>query len=118
MTIYFPDIYSGQSGMSFKGTQIAMVKAPQSTNYFNPDFNNAKSRAASVGAFFCAYHFLTQGNGSGQADYAFSKVGPNTPLMLDFEPTSGSNPTMADAQAFVTRYRALGGSLVLLYLPN
>ena len=118
MTIFFPDIYSGQAGMPFKGTQIAMVKATQGTNYKNPDYANAKARAASAGAFFCAYHWLMQGNGSAQADYAFSVVGASTPLMLDWEFVAGSNPGVADAQAFINRYRALGGIVVLIYLPK
>ena len=118
MTLFYPDIYSGQAGMSFKGTQIAMVKATQGTGYTNPDYQNAKTRAASAGAHFCAYHFLTQGNGSAQADHAFSVVGKSVSLMLDWESTPGSNPGVADAQAFVTRYKALGGTIVLNYLPH
>ena len=50
MTIFFPDIYSGQAGMSFKGAPIALVKATQGTGYTNPDYFNAKARAARDGA--------------------------------------------------------------------
>src|ERR1700750_2810004 len=107
MTIFYPDIYSGQAGMSFKGTLIAMVKATQGTGYTNPDYSNAKARAARDGAFFGAYHFLTQGNGSGQADHCFAVVGRATPLMLDWETTTNSIPGVADAKAFVTRYKQL-----------
>ena len=118
MTLFYPDIFSGQAGMSFKGTPIAMVKATQGTGYTNPDYNNAKARAAANGAYFCAYHFLTQGNGAAQADHCFSVVGKGTTLMLDWEFTPGSNPGVADAQAFLTRYWALGGTCVLNYLPH
>jgi GH25 family lysozyme M1 (1,4-beta-N-acetylmuramidase) len=118
MTLFYPDIYSGQAGMSFKGTLIAVVKATQGTGYTNPDYVKAKARAAANGTYFCAYHFLTQGNGSAQADHAFSVVGAGTSLMLDWESTPGSNPGVADAQAFVTRYKALGGTVVLNYLPH
>lgn len=118
MTIFYADVASFQTGFPFTGMPVAMVKATQSTNYTNPDYTPAKSRAASAGAYFCAYHFLTAGNGAGQANYAFSKVGKSTPLMLDWETTAGSNPTVQDAKAFVTQYKALGGKVVLLYLPH
>lgn len=118
MTLFYPDIYSGQAQMSFKGSAVAMVKATQGTGYTNPDYWNAKARAAAVGATFCAYHFLTEGNGEGQADYAFSIVGKGISLMIDWEVTNDSNPSVADAQNFVSRYKALGGTIVLNYLPH
>lgn len=117
MTIFYPDIYSGQAGMSFSGTRIAMVKATQGTGYTNPDYAAAKGRAASASSYFAAYHFLQQGNGSGQAQHCFSVVGKGIPLMLDFEPTSGSSPTIGDATSFVDAYRSLGGILYLNYFP-
>jgi len=119
MTLFYPDVYSGQAGISFKGAPIAMVKATQGTGYTNPDYAAAQVRARAAGAFFCAYHWLMQGNGSAQADYAFSVVGKNTPLMLDWEFVAGSNPGVADAQAFINRWEALGGMpVVLIYLPH
>ena len=117
MTIFYPDVYSGQAGISFHGAPIAMVKATQGTGYVNPDYSPAKSRAASAGAFFCGYHFLEAGNGSGQAQHAFSVAGKGVPLMVDFEP-SNTKPSMADAEAFIDEYRKLGGTVHLLYFPH
>lgn len=121
MTLYYPDVSGYQAGVSFAGVPIAMVKATEGTDLTNSDFAPAKARAKSAGAYFCAYHFLREGNAVAQAQYAHSVVG-STPLMLDMEQealASGtSNPTVQDAADFVTEYRALGGVVYLLYLPK
>jgi peptidoglycan hydrolase-like protein with peptidoglycan-binding domain len=124
MTIFYPDVSSYQTGISFAGCVIAMVKATENTNYRNPDYSAAKTRAASAGAYFCAYHFLHAGNGVGQAQYAFGLVGAGVPLMIDFEPAYNANgtiasaPQLSDAVAFINEYRSLGGTVYLLYLPH
>jgi peptidoglycan hydrolase-like protein with peptidoglycan-binding domain len=124
MTIFYPDVSSYQTGISFAGCVIAMVKATENTNYTNPDYADAKKRAASAGAYFCAYHFLHAGNGAGQASYAFGVVGVGVPLMIDCEPaynadgTIASAPQVSDCADFITQYRALGGTVYLLYLPH
>jgi hypothetical protein len=121
MTIFYPDVASFQAGVSFSGAPIAMVKATEGTDYTNPDYGPAKIRAKQAGAFFCAYHFLRAGNGAAQANHAFSVVG-STPLMLDMETETlngvTSKPSVTDAAAFVSQYRALGGVIHLLYLPR
>ena len=124
MTIFYPDVSSYQTGISFTGCVIAVAKATEGTGYTNPDYASAKVRAANAGAFFCAYHFLHAGNGAGQATHAFSVVGSNVPLMIDFEPEYNANGTIAsapqvtDAVDFINEYRSLGGKTYLLYLPH
>jgi peptidoglycan hydrolase-like protein with peptidoglycan-binding domain len=124
MTIFYPDVADYQAGISFSGCVIAMVKATENNDYTNPDYAAAKVRAANAGAYFCAYHFLHTGNGAGQAGYAYSRVGSGIPLMIDCEPTYNSNGTIAsapqisDAVDFINEYRALGGTVHLLYLPH
>jgi peptidoglycan hydrolase-like protein with peptidoglycan-binding domain/GH25 family lysozyme M1 (1,4-beta-N-acetylmuramidase) len=124
MTIFYPDVSSYQTGISFAGCVIAMAKATESTGYTNPDYASAKVRAAGAGAYFCAYHFLHEGNGAGQASYAHGVVGSDVPLMIDFEPaynpngTIASAPQVSDAVDFINEYRALGGKTYLLYLPH
>jgi peptidoglycan hydrolase-like protein with peptidoglycan-binding domain len=124
MTIFYPDVSSYQTGISFAGCVIAMVKATEGTGYTNPDYAAAKGRAADADAYFCAYHFLRAGNGAGQASYAHSVVGSDIPLMIDFEPeynadgTIASAPQVSDAVDFINEYRALGGKTYLLYLPH
>lgn len=117
MTIYFPDISGFQAGVSLHGAPAVLVKATEGTGWFNPDYQPAKTRAAKSGTFFCAYHFLHRGNTVAQARYAYSHAG-QTPLMVDFEPTSGSNPQIADAVAFINEYRRQGGVTYLVYLPQ
>jgi len=124
MTIFYPDVSSYQSGISFAGCVIAVAKATEGTGYTNPDYAPAKARAADAGAYFCAYHFLHEGNGAGQASYAHGVVGSDVPLMIDFEPeynpngTISSAPQVSDAVDFINEYRALGGKTYLLYLPH
>src|SRR5579862_9277845 len=124
MTIFYPDVSDYQAGISFSGCVIAMAKATEGTGYTNPDYAAAKTRAANAGAYFLAYHFLHAGNGSGQASYAYSRVGSGVPLMIDCEPTYNSNgsiasaPQISDVVAFVNEYRSLGGTVYLLYLPH
>src|SRR5260370_15449896 len=124
MTIFYPDVADYQAGISFSGCVIAMVKATENNNYTNPDYAAAKVRAANAGAYFCASHFLHAGNGAGQAAYAYGRVGSGVPLMIDCEPTYNSNGTIAsaphisDVVDFINEYRALGGTVYLLYLPH
>jgi GH25 family lysozyme M1 (1,4-beta-N-acetylmuramidase) len=121
MTIFYPDVADYQAGISFSGCVIAMVKATENNNYTNPDYAAAKVRAANAGAYFCAYHFLHAGNGAGQASYAYGRVGSGIPLMIDCEPTYNSNGTLASAPQisdvvdFINEYRALGGTVYMLY---
>jgi peptidoglycan hydrolase-like protein with peptidoglycan-binding domain len=124
VTIFYPDVSSYQAGISFKGCLIAVAKATESTNYTNPDYAPAKSRAAAAGAYFCAYHFLHTGHGTAQASYAHGVAGSSVPLMIDFEPAYNANGTLAsapqvcDAVEFINQYRALGGLTYLVYLPH
>jgi peptidoglycan hydrolase-like protein with peptidoglycan-binding domain len=124
MTIFYPDVSSYQTGISFAGCVIAVAKATEGTGYTNPDYSQAKGRAADAGAYFCAYHFLLAGNGAGQASYAHSVVGSDVPLMIDCEAEYNSSgalssaPQVSDIVDFVNQYRALGGKTYLLYLPR
>ena len=116
MTIYYPDISSWNAGISLNGAIAVSIKATEGTGYTNPDYHAALSRAAQAGAFAFAYHFLSAGNASGQAQHCFNVVG-KTPVMLDFEP-SGTRPSMADAYNFIDSFRRLGGVCNLLYFPH
>lgn len=117
MTIWYPDISGFQAGVSLRGTVAVCCKATEGTGYVNPDYARARGNAAANGAWFFAYHFLHAGQAAAQAAHAHATVG-RTPLMLDVEPTTGSNPSLADAVAFVDAYRKLGGVIGLVYLPR
>jgi peptidoglycan hydrolase-like protein with peptidoglycan-binding domain len=117
MTIFYPDVSGYQGNISLAGAPAVCAKATESTGYFSGYYAAQKAEAAKHGAFFFAYHFLHAGNGAAQADYCFSKVG-KTPIMLDWESTVGSNPGVADAVAFIDRFRSRGGIVNLVYLPR
>lgn len=119
MTIYFPDVSNHEGGLIIQPATVAVIaKATEGTFYTDPYYANFKAQAAKVGAIFVAYHFLHAGNTDAQAQLAYSVVGPNVPLMIDFEPTTNSNPVMADCLAFRSAYEKLGGKCVLTYLPK
>lgn len=118
--VYYPDGASYQAGIKLDGWLAAMFKATEDTGYRNPAYSAQMSEAARVGAKAGAYHFLHAGNGPAQADFAFSVVGANVPLMIDCEPETGagSYPTAADAEQFADRYRSNGGIVHLVYYPE
>lgn len=99
-------------------TVACFCKATEGTTYINSDYARARADAARRGVFFGAYAFLHHGNAAAQARHAHNVVGNATPLMVDVEPTSGSNPTVGDCTAFVDEYRRLGGIVHLVYLPK
>ena len=113
MTCYYPDTSSDQAGLSFRGAPAVCCKATESTGYASADYGPAKSRAASAGAFFMAYHFLHSGNAAGQAAYCHGVVG-STPLMLDAEVTGSSQPGMGDITASSTPTASWAGSVSLV----
>jgi len=117
VTIFYPDISAFQGNISLAGTVAVCAKATQGTGWTSANYAWQKGEAARRGAFFFAYHFLEQGNGAAQADHCFNVVG-KTPLMLDWEETTHSDPGVADAVAFIDRFRALGGIVNLVYLPH
>lgn len=120
MTIAFPDISHYQAGLRIQpGTVAVCAKCSEGTYLTDASYADFKTQASNVNALFWAYHFLTAGNGAGQADYCF-KIAGSTPVMLDVEPIPAqhSYPTVADIQAFVARYKKLGGRVCLAYIPR
>lgn len=125
MTISYPDVSNHNGDMPLQaGTVACFAKSSEGTGYRDPYYLHYKSEAQRVGALFGAYHFLRQGDGAGQARFAYSIVGPGVPMMIDFEPEYDQNgnpislPSLADAIAFRDTYRALGGLVRVNYLPR
>lgn len=117
MTVYYIDISSFQQGINLSGWHAVAVKATQGTGYTDPLWSTFRTNAATAGAFFFGYHFLEAGNAAAQADHYFGNAG-KTPCMIDFEPTTGSNPSVADAEEFCDRLRSHGCPCNLVYLPR
>lgn len=125
MTVSYPDVSNYNGPMPLQaGTVACFAKSSEGTGFRDAQYAHFKAEAARVGALFGAYHFLLQGNGAGQARWAFSIVGRGVPMMIDFEPEydAAGNPTslpsIADAVAFRDAYRALGGLCTVNYLPH
>lgn len=125
MTIYYPDVSNHQGEMTLQaGTTAVCAKASEGATYADPTFLHYQQEADRVGAVFFGYHFLRQGAGAAQAAWCFKLVGRGVNVMIDLEPvknaTGGyiSKPTLADALAFATAYRAAGGLCTLIYLPR
>lgn len=117
MAVFYIDISSFQAGINLNGWHAVASKVTQGTGYTNPYWQRFKGQAANAGAYFFGYHFLTAGNGAGQADYYFSRAG-KLPCMIDLEPTGSSHPGIGDGAAFCDRLRSHGGICNMLYLPR
>ena len=125
MTIAYPDLSNHNGAMPLQaGTVACFAKSSEGTGYRDAYYGHYKSESARVGALFGAFHFLREGNGAGQARFAFSIVGRGVPMMIDFEPEYDADgnpislPSLADAIAFRDTYRSLGGLVRLNYLPR
>lgn len=118
--IYYPDVASYQAGINLSGWLAVMIKATEGTGYLNPAYHAQVAEATHRGAKTGAYHFLHAGSAAAQAEYCFSVAGRGTPLMIDLEPEPaiGSQPSITDAEQFCDRYRQLGGTVHLVYLPE
>lgn len=114
---HWDDVASYQG--AYAPSRFTVAKATQSTSYFNPYYDGVKTRAAAGKHHFAAYHFLVAGNAAAQAKWAHSKIG-TVPTMLDIEinPDDKKYPSIADAVAFITEFRALGGTLNISYIPR
>jgi hypothetical protein len=141
VTLYYPDVSAWQAGINLSGAHAVAVKVTEGPGYLSPAFTGQLAEAAHAGAFSLGYHFLHQGGGAAQADYCHQHAG-DLPMMVDVEPVASlagnvsprseasrdsmvfdvvaaaSTPALADATAFIDRYRALGGILHWVYLPR
>jgi glycosyl hydrolase family 25/putative peptidoglycan binding protein len=116
VTIFYPDISAYEAGIAISGPAVC-IKATEGTGWLNQDYAPAMARAKAAGTFAFAYHFLHAGNAAAQAAWCHQHAG-STPLMIDWEPATGSSPSVADATGFTDAYRALGGTVHLAYFPH
>jgi len=117
MTITYPDISGYQGNIDLTGVPAACAKVTEGTGFVSPWYDEQKAMAARHGVFFFAYHFLHHGAAAAQAGWCHAHAA-KTPVMVDFEPTGSSNPSVADATAFIDTYRKDGGISNLVYLPH
>ena len=118
--LFYPDISSDQGVMDLSGLYAVCIKRSEGTYYLNPDYEGQVAQAVSAHAFYFAYHFLTNEDPGAQARFCFDNVGPDVAVMVDVETETetGSKPSLDQNVAFVTSFRALGGTVHLNYLPQ
>lgn len=116
-SIKYPDVSSAQHGIDLTGAELVCIKATEGETYVNPDYEPMVLECEHKSIPYFAYHFLHY-NEPGQAEHCYSIVGARIPLMLDWESTRASHPTVADAVQFIDEYRSLGGVCHVLYLPH
>ena len=93
-------------------------KATQGLNYKDPMYLTNQQKALDAGLLWGAYHFGDGNDGSAQAEFFVTVVnpGPDTLLVLDFEPnTQGATMSLDGARAFVNEVSARVGRFPGLY---
>ncbi|HEU4388166.1 MAG TPA: glycoside hydrolase family 25 protein [Blastocatellia bacterium] len=93
-------------------------KATQGTTFKDSAYETNRQKAIAAGLLWGAYHFGVGGNGAGQADFFLQTVkpGPDTLLVLDYEPnTQGATMSLDDARAFVNQVNTQIGRFPGLY---
>jgi Glycosyl hydrolases family 25 len=118
--LFYPDISAGQGAMDLSGVDAVCIKRSEGTYYLNPQYAAQVAQAKKAGAFYFAYHFLTNEDPKAQAQFCYDNVGPDVGVMVDVETQNqtGSKPTLAQNVAFVENLRGLGGIVHLNYLPQ
>jgi lysozyme len=96
-------------------------KATQGTGFTDSKYLTNRQRALDAGLLWGAYHFGIGGDGAAQADFFLATVnpGPDTLIVLDFEPnTQGTTMSLDDARKFVSEVNARLGRFPGLYSGN
>jgi hypothetical protein len=121
MTIHFPDVSAYNTGASLAGAPVVLARSSIGAAR-DAQFEQFKSHCAAAHIKFAGYHFLNAPSlgvsAAGQADLAYAVCGSTVPLMLDVETNRKASASVADAIAFVHRYRQRGGLVHLVYLPH
>ena len=93
-------------------------KATQGLTFKDSQYLANREKALDAGLLWGAYHFGDGSDGTAQADFFLSFVspGPDTLLVLDFEPnTQGATMSLDGARAFVGEVNAKVGRFPGLY---
>jgi len=123
VTFFYPDLDSYVHVTLEPNTLVVCARATLSRSVVDPLYAFYKAEAARVGATFIGYHWLNYGTETAQAQFCFSHVGPDVPLMIDAEDVAGNTGynrplTVNNINAFADAYRLLGGRVNLAYIPH
>ena len=120
------DISHHQHGLSLaavqaQGYDFVIAKASQGQGVRDPDFQTFREEAQSLGLMFAAYHFLhSDSPARAQADNLAGQLAGHTeiPVMVDVEPTEGSEPTLVHTKKFIAACAKRDLRVTILYLPH
>ena len=88
-------------------------KATESTNYFDPTYNQRKKDALAAGLLWGAYHFLRPSNMKEQAQYFVSEVGKDLDLYATDHEDEGVS--LNDLKTFLREVKRLTGKSPIIY---
>lgn len=114
--IAFPDLSNHDTAQVETGTPVVIAKATEGKDFTDVLFQQHKKQAANVGAVFMGYHWPWSATDE-EVAHAFSVIGPEVPAMIDAENLKVLN-TASMISAFTTKYRKIGGTVHMLYLPH
>lgn len=98
------------------GVLGVIQKSTQGTTFKDPTFVTVRKRLQDAGILVGAYHFGTAGDASAQADFFLSVAGPESLLVLDFEPNpQGHDMSLLEAEQFVHHIFSVTGRYPGLY---
>lgn len=119
MTFHYPDISNvGNHGLTLDRNTLAVcAKATEGTNFKDPSYADFRTQAASLHAYFLAYHWTWCIDPQAEAQNAFNMIGPHIGLMWDVENLQKLQSVSAILD-LTDRYRKLGGTVGLVYLPH
>jgi len=117
------DISHHNANPDFQQAKVAGIlgvihKATQGLTYKDPMYLTNRQKALDAGLLWGAYHFGDGTDGAAQADFFLSVAtpGPDTLVVLDFEPnTQGATMSLDGARAFVSEVNTNLGRFPGLY---
>lgn len=123
VTILGPDLASYEEGLDLStltDAEFVIIKATQGDSYTNPYYKGWLAQAKATSKLPVWYHFLTtSASPAAQAAHIKANIGDlSLPGMADFEPTTGSQPTLPFLIAFIDACLAIDLRLKLSYLPR
>jgi lysozyme len=99
------------------GIQGIIHKATQGTTFVDPTYGSRKIQAKQQGLLFGAYHFLSPGRITQQADYFVATAKPDSDTLLAVDHEDRSVP-VDDLLLFMDTVEMLAGRSIVLYSGN
>lgn len=122
MSVFLADISSYEHGLAVAALADCagiLAKATEGTYYIDADYAGWRAQAKAASKLFIAYHFISGEDPDAQAAALAAHIGdPSLPVMLDWEPTGGYRPTLAQLYAVADAMGRRGLRVRLAYVPR